>query len=102
MNMPLKVFEEFLSPLQESDAEGLRRASDNSLIPTSRTSALNKYTYTVKGGSVTDRLFKLDALDPPAPPPKESPPEETRSARATCTRWSGSSSRARRASAPST
>ena len=76
MNMPLEVFEEFLSPLQEIDAGGLLRALDNSLIPTSTTSALRKYEYIVKKGSVTDRLFQLDALDPPVPPPKESPPEE--------------------------
>jgi len=76
MNMPLEVFEEFLSPLQETDAEGLRRTPDNSLIPTSTTSALRKYTYTVRRGSVTDRLFQLDALDPPVPPPKESSLEE--------------------------
>ena len=72
MSMPREIFEDFVSPLQETDAEGLRRAPDGSLLPTSSTQALKRYKYTVKKGSVIDKLFKLQELDPdpPLPPPE--------------------------------
>lgn len=76
MLMPRSIFEAFLSPLKETDAEGLRRAPDNSLLPTSRTSALNKYKYLLRKGSVIDRLFRLQELDPEPPEPKPEPEVE--------------------------
>jgi len=75
MSMPREVFEEFMAPLTADDAEGLRRGPDGSLLPTSKTSALNKYSYILKRGSVTDKLFCLEKLDPEAPQPKKSSPE---------------------------
>ena len=76
MSMPREIFEEFVSPLQETDAEGLLRAPDGSLLPTSSTSALNKFKFTLKKGSVIDRLFNLKELDPDPPPPPEDPEVE--------------------------
>ena len=74
--LPLQVFEDFLSPLQAIDVEGLRRAPDNSLIPTSQTSTLRKYTYILKKGSVIDKLFRLQELDPEPPTPEPEPEVE--------------------------
>ena len=75
MSMPREVFEDFVAPLTEDDVEGMQRRPDGSLIPTSKTSALYKYKYTLKRGSVTDKLFRLQELDPELPPPKKSLPE---------------------------
>ena len=70
MSMPREVFEEFMAPLMADDTEGLWRGPDGSLLPTSKTSALNKYSYTLKRGSVTDKLFCLEKLDLEVPQPK--------------------------------
>jgi hypothetical protein len=68
MKMPRDVFEDFMSPLTENDAEGLEREpATNRLQPTRVTGTLNHFKYTIKKGSVSDRLFQLDALDPPLP-----------------------------------
>ena len=69
MKMPRETFEEILKPLQEGDVEGFRRdTATGRLIPTSTTATLRKFEYTIKKGSVSDRLFHLDTLDPPPPP----------------------------------
>ena len=73
--MPREVFEDFVAPLTEADVEGMQRGPDGSLVPTSKTTALYKYKYTLKRGSVTDKLFRLQELDPELPPPKKSLPE---------------------------
>ena len=78
-------FESFMSPLTETDADKLGRVSatgqhgsaTGQLIPTSKTGSLLKFNYTIKRGSVSDRLFQLDSLDPlpkPAKPVKSAPP----------------------------
>ena len=65
MSLPREVFEDFLQPLQEDDdAEGLERDSQGSLIPTDKTKILIKHTYTIKKGSVIDKLFRPQELDP--------------------------------------
>ena len=63
-SLPLEVFEDFMSPLSSGDAEGLTRDSDNRLVPTSTTTSVRHYKYLVKKGSVSDRLFHLQTLDP--------------------------------------
>ena len=74
VSLPRDCFETFMSPLTETDAEGLRRdATTTQLISTSKTSALLYFTYDIKRGSVADRLFSLDSLDPP---PKLAAPAE--------------------------
>ena len=70
-SLPREVFEEFMQPLMPGDAEGLNRdLVTNQLIPTKVTAKLNHYKYSIKRGSVTDRLFSLQQLDPE---PKASP-----------------------------
>ena len=64
--LPREVFEDLMQPLQESDAVGLKRdAATGLLIPTSTTKALLKFDYNIRRGSVSDRLFHLETLDPP-------------------------------------
>ena len=64
--LPREVFEDLMQPLQESDAVGLKRdAATGLLIPTSTTKALLKFDYNIRRGSVSDRLFHLQTLDPP-------------------------------------
>ena len=74
MAMPREIFEELMSELVEGDAEGLLRdAATQQLGPTSTTAALHHWKYTIKRGSVLDRLFRLQTMDPtpsaaPQPP----------------------------------
>ena len=65
MAMPREIFEELMSELVEGDAEGLLRdAATQQLGPTSTTAALHHWKYTIKRGSVLDRLFRLQTMDP--------------------------------------
>jgi hypothetical protein len=71
MQMPREVFVEILSPLTTEDCKELQRDGDGHLKPTKVTGALNYFHYSIKKGSVTDKLFAFDSLDPPPkPPPK--------------------------------
>lgn len=71
MQMPREVFEEIMSPLTTDDCSALNRDAAGHLEPTRTTAALNYFTYEIRKGSVSDRLFALHALDPPSkPPPK--------------------------------
>ena len=72
MSLPLVVFEDFVAPLAEGDADGLKRNSNNRLIPSSTTSSVRHYKYLIKKGSVSDRLFHLQDLDPEPPEPRRS------------------------------
>ena len=72
MSLPLVVFEDFVAPLAEGDADGLKRNSNNQLIPSSTTSSVRHYKYLIKKGSVSDRLFHLQDLDPEPPEPRRS------------------------------
>ena len=81
MQMPRECFDEFMEPLTPADAQGLEReASTGCLKPTSTTATLRKWHYSIRKGSVSDRLFHLQDLDPPPPPPrpapKQQPPEQ--------------------------
>ena len=77
--MPREAFEEFLSPLQPADAAGLTRDSITGLLePTETTDTLRKWRFAIRKGSVSDRLFHLDTLDPPPPPTR--PPPTTKAA----------------------
>ena len=71
MAVPREIFEELMAPLTEDDTVGLRRNSTTDLIePTNTKAAPHHYRYTIKRGSVSDKMFKLDSLDEPPPPPK--------------------------------
>ena len=71
MNMPRDIFEDMMSNLSEGDAEDLRYDPVTlKLVPTTTTATLRRFEYTIKKGSVSDRLFNLDSLDAPPPPPK--------------------------------
>lgn len=72
-SLPLEVFEDFLSPLAPGDAEGLKRDSNDRLIPTSTTSSVRHYKYLIKKGSVSDRLFQLQTLDAEPKQPSRAP-----------------------------
>ena len=76
MPMPREAFEAFMAPLQAADAAGLTRDPTTGwLEPTETTETLFKFSYAIRKGSVSDRLFHLDTLDPPPPPPR--PPPKT-------------------------
>ena len=71
MQMPREVFQEIMAPVTAEDCKELKRDADGHLEPTKVTGALNYFSYSIKKGSVTDRLFAFDSLDPPPkPPPK--------------------------------
>ena len=71
--LPREAFEAFMEPLTSGDAEGLARdPQTNMLVPTRKTAALRFFEYTIRRGSVSDRLFHLDTLDPEPSPPKPS------------------------------
>ena len=72
MACPIEVFEELMAELAEGDCKGLRRdPASQKLVPTRVTESLNHFQFEVRRGSVTDRLFKLQTLDPP--PPRQRP-----------------------------
>ena len=70
MAMPREIFEEFLSPLNEEDGSGLARTEDGRLIPANvdKKSAVNRFACIINRGSLSDRLFHLNTLDPPLEP----------------------------------
>ena len=69
VSLPRKVFEDFMSPLTPEDAEGLERdPATGWLLPTKTTATLRKFRYSIKRGSVSDRLFHLEDMDPPPKP----------------------------------
>ena len=64
-----------MEPLEESDVQGLQRDATNRLVPTKTTAALNHYQYEIKKGSIHDKLFSLQKLDPaPRAQPLLAPP----------------------------
>ena len=65
MQMPREIFEEIMAPLTTEDVAGLQRDEAGHLMPTKVTAAVNHYEYAIRKGSVSDRLFHLDTLDPP-------------------------------------
>ena len=84
LQIPRDVFEDWISPLAESDAwsltwdsvqkklvqssdTGLKRDSQGHLLPTRSSAAARRFEYVMKKGSVSDRLFHLQDLDPPPP-----------------------------------
>ena len=72
MAVPIQIFEELLSELMEGDAEGLLRDQSGRLIPSRITPTLNHFEYMIKKGSITNKLFALDKMDP-APPRTSAP-----------------------------
>ena len=71
MQMPRAVFEEIMSPVTIEDCSKIKRDAEGLLEPTRTTAALNYFEYEIKKGSVSDRLFSFDSIDPPPkPPPK--------------------------------
>ncbi|KAL1522203.1 hypothetical protein AB1Y20_021841 [Prymnesium parvum] len=65
MKIPREVFEEILSPLQNGDAEGLEWVEgdigEKHLKPTSTTQSLNHFKYTLRKGSVIDKIWDVGA-----------------------------------------
>ena len=71
MAVPREVFEELMEPLAPEDVEGLQRDSAGALIPTKTTATLRYYAYSIRKGSVSDKLFQLHTMDAPPPPKKK-------------------------------
>ena len=71
MKMPREAFEEIFKELAVGDAVGVDRdASTGWLTPTSpASSGINRFDFTIKRGSVTDKLFhgNLEVAAPPEP-----------------------------------
>ena len=73
MKMPREAFEEIFRELASGDAVGVERDPETGwLVPTSRTGGMNRFDFTIKRGSVTDKLFHgtLDDTLPPEPKKK--------------------------------
>ena len=64
MKMPRAVFEKLMEPLTEEDVSALKRDAEGHLKPTRTTPALKYYSYKIDRGTVSNKLFSLDALDP--------------------------------------
>ena len=70
--MPREVFEQLMAGVAEGDCQKLRRdPQSNQLLPTQTTATLHRFEYEIRKGSVTDRLFRMQELDPP--PPRQLP-----------------------------
>lgn len=59
--LPEHLVMEWLAQLQPGDAQGLARGSDGELIPTGQSAGLRRYTYTIRKGSVSDKLFNFQS-----------------------------------------
>ena len=59
--MPKNLIMKWLEPLQMGDALGLVRESDGSLAATSQSKSLERFKYTIRKGSVSDRLFNFES-----------------------------------------
>jgi len=76
--LPEPCFQEILADLQPGDAEGVERDPvTGALKPTSVTPTLRKHKYTIKKGSITDKIFNLSALDVAPPEPRKSKKTKT-------------------------
>ena len=80
MSVPREIFEDLLAPVKDGEITGLTRdASSGLLEPTRKTSALRHYEYTVRRGSMTDKILNFGAMeqDEPLPPPPAPVPSAT-------------------------
>ena len=68
--MPRAAFEEIMAPLKQGDAEGVERDESGNLVPTKETASLLRFNYTIRKGSVSDRVFNLESLEE-APKPRK-------------------------------
>lgn len=55
--MPEPLIQEWMQDLQAGDAVGLARGNDGVLTPTKVSQCLSRYNYTIRRGSVNDKLF---------------------------------------------
>ena len=69
MVFPRVLFEELMAPLSETDVSTIERTEGTtpSLIPTKTTAATRWFTYLVRKGSVSDKLFRFHERDPASP-----------------------------------
>ena len=63
---PRVLFEELMAPLSETDVSEIARTTGTppQLIPTKRTACTSWFTYVVRRGSVSDKLFRFEQRDP--------------------------------------
>ena len=61
--LPLHLIEDFLAPLQPEDVQDLARGDDGKLLPTRESAGLLRFNYTIRKGSVSDRLFCFENFD---------------------------------------
>ena len=61
--LPLHLVQEFLRPLQPEDAQGVVRDANGNLEPTKQSAGLLRFSYTIRKGSVSDRLFAFQNFD---------------------------------------
>lgn len=69
--LPMECFQKVFSELQVGDAVGVERDTDTGLLKATKvTPTLHKYQYSIKKGSVSDKIFNLSTLDVAPPEPK--------------------------------
>lgn len=74
--VPVEIFQMFMDPLTPTDAKEVKRdEATGDLLPTETTGSLRKWHYAIRKGSVSDRLFQLESLDPAPPLPRKPAPE---------------------------
>ena len=72
MDIPRQIFDDLMRGVREGDVDGLARdVMKQSLLPTQTTATLNHFSYTIRKGSVSERLFQMEQQDPQPPPPKK-------------------------------
>ena len=60
------MHQDFMKPLQEGDAKDMKRdAATGWLKPTRTTATLRRFKVEIRRGTVCDRLFHLETIDPP-------------------------------------
>ena len=59
--LPEHLVKEWLGDLKPADAVGVERGSDGSLVPTKETASLLRFNYTLRRGSVSDKVFSFQS-----------------------------------------
>ena len=59
--LPEPLIQEWLQDLQAGDTEGVQRGDDGKLLPTKESSSLQRFNYTLRKGSVSNKVFSFQS-----------------------------------------
>ena len=76
--LPEPLIQEWLQDLQAGDAQGVERGGDGKLLPTKESKSLLRYNYTLRKGSVSDKVFSFQSDNLKSRLGKSAKPQATR------------------------